>query len=926
MITGKARRGWGWVCGGLVVMAVFLALAFAPVAVVRAATVTVPDCMGSSLATAISNAGAGDTITFAQDCPTATPITLTSTQTISKNLTLDGTGHQVTISGGNTVQLFVVNNSRVTFTVTRLTLTGGNTGGIGGGGIDNEGGTLTVTNSTLSGNSATGGYGGGIFNNGGTLTVTNSTLSGNSAHNGGGIYNAGTVTLTNSTLATNSADYGGGIFNNFSTVTVTNSTLSGNSAAFSGGGIVNYNGTANAANTLIVNSTNGDVFAAGINGTNTKNITGSFTFATPLQGNGGPTATLALPPGSPALGGGDLATCTAAPVSGKDQRGLPRPDPGTTACDIGAFESQGFTLAKTSGDAQSAAFGTAFAPLTATVTSKDAGVTVNNGTLTFVILPGTSSAAFGAAGGTGCTVSTDKLTASGCTVNAMGVATSPPFTGTVVGGFTVTASATLGDAPEATYTETVTQATPTVGVTSGTNPSTFRQSVTFTATVTGVSGTAPTGSVQFAYTPMGGMSTPLGSPVMLTAGMAAGTATATLPTTALPVGTDTITAAHSGDGNYTAGTPGTVVQTVSKAATTVAVTSGTNPSTFGQSVTFTATVTGVSGTAPTGTVQFSYTPMGGMSTPLGSPVMLTAGMGATATASLPTTALPIGMNSVTATYSGDGSYTTSNGTVTQTVSKAGTTIAVMSDTNPSTFGQSVTFTASVRVAAPGAGTPTGTVAFTLGSTALGNGTVNGSGVAALTTTALPVGANQTITATYSGNANFATSNGTTTVTVNPVTIILTAPTGTGSGNSGTGSAPGIRAGGSITLGANPNTGITYTSSNPSIATVDPTTGVVTGISAGTVTITASGPNGSSGSIVVTITGGTGGGLVAPAPMAHPAGVASTPGAGGTPVAQPTRRADSAGSSGSGSTGGVQPQAAGGTAAPSATPGAQPARR
>ena len=82
-----------------------------------------------------------------------------------------------------------------------------------------------------------------------------------------------------------------------------------------------------------------------------------------------------------------------------------------------------------------------------------------------------------------------------------GVATSPPFTGTVVGGFTVTASATPGDAPEATYTETVTKATPTVRVTSSTNPSVAGTSVTFTATVTGVMGTTPTGTVQFAFTP-----------------------------------------------------------------------------------------------------------------------------------------------------------------------------------------------------------------------------------------------------------------------------------------------------------------------------------------------------------------------------------------------------------------------------------------
>jgi len=160
----------------------------------------------------------------------------------------------------------------------------------------------------------------------------------------------------------------------------------------------------------------------------------------------------------------------------------------------------------------------------------------------------------------------------------------------------------------------------------------------------------------------------------------------------------------------------------------------------------------------------------------------------------------------------------------------------------------------LAAAHPGAGMPTGSVAFTLGSTNLGSGTVNGMGMATLPTTALPVGANQTVTTTYSGDTNFATSSGTTSVTVNAVTITLTAATGNGSGNSGTASAPSIRAGSSITLGANPNTGVTYTSSNANIATVDPTTGVVTGIAGGTVTITVGGPNGSSGSMVVTVTG------------------------------------------------------------------------
>ena len=55
-------------------------------------------------------------------------------------------------------------------------------------------------------------------------------------------------------------------------------------------------------------------------------------------------------PGSPAIDAGDGATCAAAPVNAVDQRGIVRPQ--LAACDIGAFESQGFTMTKGGGDNQ----------------------------------------------------------------------------------------------------------------------------------------------------------------------------------------------------------------------------------------------------------------------------------------------------------------------------------------------------------------------------------------------------------------------------------------------------------------------------------------------------------------------------------------------------------------------------------------------
>jgi hypothetical protein len=239
-----------------------------------------------------------------------------------------------------------------TLTVTNSTLSD-NTA-IEGGGIYN-GGTLTVTNSTLSGNSASN-QGGGIFNDV-TLTVANSTLSANNTSDGGGgVYNNGTATVTNSTLSANSAAIGGGggVYNN-GPLTVTNSTISGNRAIF-GGGIRTDGGTVTLTDTIVAGNTatDGGPDLGGYASTGGHNLFGttadvSITLGpsdlvnptpllAPLGSNGGPTRTIALLPGSPAIDAGSDAACAAAPVGGKDQRGIARPL--GAHCDIGAFEYQ----------------------------------------------------------------------------------------------------------------------------------------------------------------------------------------------------------------------------------------------------------------------------------------------------------------------------------------------------------------------------------------------------------------------------------------------------------------------------------------------------------------------------------------------------------------------------------------------------------
>ena len=183
-------------------------------------------------------------------------------------------------------------------------------------------------------------------------------------------------------------------------------------------------------------------------------------------------------------------------------------------------------------------------------------------------------------------------------------------------------------------------------------------------------------------------------------------------------------------------------------STTTTVTSSTNPSVFGQTVTFTATVKAVapgSGT-PTGSVTFMD----------GSTAIGTGTLKSTGVATFTTSSLPVGLNSITAFYSGAANFSTSrSAAVSQQVNQASTTTALTSSANPSKFGQSITFKATISVTSPGHGTPTGTVTFYNGTTVLGTGSVSG-GIATFTTSSLSVGTHS-IKAVYSGNSDCQTS-------------------------------------------------------------------------------------------------------------------------------------------------------------------------
>ena len=271
-----------------------------------------------------------------------------------------------------------------------LTITGSsvtdNDGGAGGGGIYNSSfGTLTMTGSGLSGNRA--GFGGGLLSNG-VLSVEDSTIYSNAATSGGGVgIGSGIAVLERTSVEGNSASSDGGgvnyfggsgsppvlrnttIFGNgaggsggglantgyFGSMTLENTTIAANRAAVSGSGVANtgYSGRVTLKSTIVAapaegpNCT-GPISDGGYNvddGTSCgfSALNNSLPSTNPLldpQGsrhNGGPTPTVALQPGSPAIDTIPSGVNGCGTTLLTDQRGVARPQ--GLRCDMGAFEA-----------------------------------------------------------------------------------------------------------------------------------------------------------------------------------------------------------------------------------------------------------------------------------------------------------------------------------------------------------------------------------------------------------------------------------------------------------------------------------------------------------------------------------------------------------------------------------------------------------
>jgi hypothetical protein len=654
---------------------------------------------------------------------------------------------------------------------TNANITGGGGGAGMGGALFNLFGTVAVTNSTFSGNTATGGdaatgsqgggaYGGGLFNLNGTVSLTYVTVANNSAKagtsgaggdaslaDGYGVYNladanavsgaaaTATLSLQNCIIGANNGTGGFDLGNNALNGNSTNTAhITGSTNLAPSGGAHEGNGTT--------------VVDAGVFVSN---------FSQPklgaLQNNGGPTFTMALPPGTPGAGAADPALAGLPTV---DQRGFARPST-QGQDDLGAFQNQNTNTVVTT----TTGFfnGTSGTPVTIHATVTSSGAPVTEGTVAFSI-NGTSVGS--------------------ATVNAQGQAsvnpTLPPSfvpgTYTVKANYTDTSTPSIFGSSSGTATLTIvvgfsTQTTITSTSVSSTFNSTTAQSVTLTANVTSAQGgTVNEGNVTFSINGVSASGMVLNGTATATFNVPAGTLAGSYPITAIyadPTGTKFVPSTATNSGTLTITAASSQVS-VGNVATTF--------NTGAQLVTLTATLTSPNGgTVNEGNVTFT----------LGSQTAIGSVSNGTAAATL---LLPSGL--APGAYPLDAGYadtTNQNGvfdygpstapTGSLTVNPAPTTVDVSNPNgafNPSTT-QQVTLTATVT--STGGVVSEGNVTFTVaGHTA--TVAVNAAGQASTTLT-LPAGfaaGAYTISASYddipssSGTVLFASGQGSGTLTVN----------------------------------------------------------------------------------------------------------------------------------------------------------------
>ncbi len=270
-------------------------------------------------------------------------------------------------------------------------------------------------------------------------------------------------------------------------------------------------------------------------------------------------------------------------------------------------------------------------------------------------------------------------------------------------------------------------------------------------------------SVSSSYgTPTGSVAVDDGTGNSCTVTLSGGTGSCALPSTA--VGVKTISANYPGTALGWNGSSASGSHTVNQASSSLALVSSANPSSYGQTVTFTATASAVAPASgiPSGSVQFSID-----DSPLGSAINLN-GSGV-ATLTLSNGALAAGSHSVKADYSGSVNFAVSSKSLTQTVNKVTPTVAISADPAIPTYAQDFDVTVTVSSSA---GTPTGTVNIGDGSNSC-SGVALTAGSATCTFAADAAGA-RTISASYAGDANFNSNNNTAPLTIQKGSATVTA--------------------------------------------------------------------------------------------------------------------------------------------------------
>jgi len=327
-------------------------------------------------------AGGTNSITFASSANGTITLSgeLEITGSPTQTLTITGNGASNTvIDAGSLSRVFEV-DSGATLNLSGVTVQNGQAGNLSGGGILVEG-SLNISDSSVTGN-ASAGFGAGVDNfGGGTVTITDTTVSDNDGDGGSGAGAAnaydGTLNIVDSTFVGNhTTNSGGGVFSDSTgTINITDSTFNGNRAdeggavdasgagpidvidstlAFNYGDDVSNGGdaTITVTGSILADSGYGQSCSAAVTdgGFNIDDGT-SCGFSAPyhdlintnpslaaLAGNGGPTQTMALNSGSPAIDAGQSGSACTSVNDSEDQRGFVRPDVAATACDIGAYE------------------------------------------------------------------------------------------------------------------------------------------------------------------------------------------------------------------------------------------------------------------------------------------------------------------------------------------------------------------------------------------------------------------------------------------------------------------------------------------------------------------------------------------------------------------------------------------------------------